>query len=491
VIFYLIKPKSTLNQGETMPENTETTESTIKRIASQLKNQEFEEEEEIGVLDEDALDDELSSEVQFDVFEDIINPRITKGDQVKYDIYVDQVRVASSLTHPNSWGRIHEEFAPQGGYVMVKSRNGQGKWLKQQGMTFGKYKNAEDSQEAVNKQTGFTPRDFMEMQAKQEEKLEKLLRDQKITLEQAAKEKLDLVSTLMTQNANKPDTSMEMFKFMMTMQQQAQQQYREDMRRADEIRREDKREADERFEKLLLAMNSKEKEIDPYQEMERYRQAEDRGYQRAMEFNQLLEEKAESKALRLAEQNKDESVTDKALKSILGTLPQVAGILNKRTAGGVPTTQNNPVPRSIPNRPQQVAPTLGGMARIDDESQEVDQQANNAKINEEEVRKQRIIQARTKILELTLPTIGADLLAESNYVETADKVCEILADKNINPLLVTKLFTVDDFFAIADDQGIVDIARESGKLDNLKDWLKGFYKSVYEKASSSQPRQSV
>ena len=105
--------------------------------------------------------------------------------------------------------------------------------------------------------------------------------------------------------------------------------------------------------------------------------------------------------------------------------------------------------------------------------------------------RQQILQARTRILELTLPTIGGDLLAEVNYVETASKVIEILADRNINPLLITKLFTLDDFFMIADEQGLIQLAKDSGKEKQLGEWLKGFYEGVKQKTSPSQPRQSV
>ncbi len=472
-------------------ENERVTDSDVKRIARTLaQNLEIEEEEApIGVLSDEELDRELTSEVQFDVFEDIINPRIKKGDVVKYDVYVDSTRVASNLTRLSSWGDVHKDYAPEGGYVMIKSRNSQGKWLKQQGMTFGKYKNAEDSDKEVNSQlnNGFTARDLMEMQAKQEDKLARLLEQQKITLEQANREKLELITTLM--GTKKDDSGMEMFKFMLQQQQLQQQQFREDMRRQDELRRQEKKEADERFEKLLLTLSSKDNEVDPYTRFKEIQEAEDRGYNKGVQFYEMLEEKSESKALKLAEQNKDESISDKAIKSVLEGLPQIAGIIKNKASQGALVQLSNPAPQiQIPSSPKVAL----GMATISDNGQNLDQSTNIDRINNEEAKRQeqakKIAHARNVILMLTLPTIGSDLLAEANYESTASKVKEILTEKRIDASLVVKLFTVDDFVKISQNEGIYDIAKEQGKEEALVNWLKGFYKSVYEKTTSQELR---
>jgi hypothetical protein len=459
----------------------------VKNIASEVVKEsvfnELEEMDEVGVKNELELSEELDSEVNFDVFEDIINPRIKKGERVTYSIAVDNVQMATGITKLCSWSEIHKTYAPQGGFVLIKPRTAKGHWIKQQGLTFGKFQGNLDDVEKETANSGFTARDFMEMQAKYDEKMERLIESTKQVTEKSANEKVDLITTLL---ANKPDnSSSDMFKLMLTMQTEQARIEREERNRQEDLRRQEKREENERFEKLLLTLTHKEDKVDPVAEILRLQEAEDRGYSKAMSFNELLEEKAESRAIQLAENTKEESITDKALSSILTSLPQVAGFLSNRAASHnveAPVAQN---PKSMPQTDNS---NPFGMETISSESHNVDNTQNVDKLNKEkelEERQAKIQHAKKVILDLTLAEIASDLIGEVDPSLTADKVIKILSEKKIDPALVCKLFVYEDFVTIADQNNLIAMAREGGKEEALLEWLKGFYNNVQQKTTAS------
>lgn len=457
----------------------------VKKIASEVVKQgifEEEEVEEIGVLSEAELNDELDPEVNFDIFEDIINPRIKKGERVSYSIAVDNIQMATGITKMSSWSEIHKDYAPHGGFILIKPRTSKGQWIKNQGLTFGKYSGTLDDIEKESDDGRFSARDIMEMQSKYDDKIERLISQTREVTEKSANDKVDMITALM---GNKSDNSSTEFLMMMMKQQSDQAEImRQENIRQEDLRRTEKKEADERFEKLLLTMSSKEDKIDPVAEILRLQEAEDRGYDKAMKFNDLLDEKAESRALQIAENTKEESITDKALSSILSTLPQVAGFLSNRSASPL-----NQAP--IVEKAQVIAPVQEnnpfGMETISDESQQVENAQNVAKLNKEkelEERQAKIEHAKSVILELTLPDIASDLIGEIDPTLTADKVIKILTEKKIDPVLVCRLFTYEDFVALADQNNLIAMARESGKEEALLNWLKGFYNDVFKKTSA-------
>ena len=461
----------------------------VKSIASMMANslgveEELEDEESSNaVLSEEELQ-LLSEKEDLDIFDNVINPRVRSGVMVKHSIWVDGERVASDIKGQGSWAKVHEKYAKNGGSTKIKVVDSKGKFIKQQTQTLGTWISSENSsEEEKSSSRGLSASDFMSLQAQQEEKFNNMMESQRMELKEASKEKIELMTMLM--GNKKDDSSLEMMKFMMTMQQQQATAQREEMRRQDELRREDQRRADERFEKLLLNMSSNDDKVDPYEQLKRIQEAEDRGYEKANKFHELLDEKARDRAAEISENTQDDSVTDKAIKSVLSSLPAVASLLSKRS--GEQAVFNQDPQKTLPET--QVS---GGLAsETIAVSPQVDQNPNTDKIDEEEVRRERVLKARTTILELTLPKIGEDMLAEVNYRETATKVIEILAENRIPPQLIARLFSEDDFFMIAKEHGIYDIAKASGKENNLTEWIKGFYASVQEETTPSRPRQSV
>ena len=450
---------------------------------------ELDEEMEADEAEVDSIEEirkEVAEKDSYDVFDDVINPRVHEGDHVKWSVIKngEQIAVRTGL---GSWETLQKEFGA--GTYKIKPRSGlNNRWLKTQTLTLGHYTGSGESVDSESKDSDIYAT-LLKEQRELYEQNERRREERERELEEKTEGKMESFLKMMTALRPEPthDKSSEILMLMMQQSKEDNKALREEMNRKEERYREEARRQEEKFEKLLVTLQAGKKDegMSLAEHFKEIREAERQAKEDTRREYERIEKLAKEKAEEMAENNSDKSITDRAIESIFTTLPHVSKALMSKNTPQRP----NPMPR----RPQQrIAPTTPKpMPEVAPQTAKVETSQVSPKIKEPTVDKTQ--KAKEVIRGLLVPEIGPQLINDGNSVDTALNCISVLEERKIPAILVVRLFELEEFFEIAKEEGIWELAETYGKVEHLKDWLASFYETIRREThqETRKPEQSV
>lgn len=318
------------------------------------------------IEDDDAYEGDIDSVdieevVEFDIFDYCQKDFVEKGDYIDYSIKKNGA-LAGTKKHPYSWEKLQREYG-EGRYQVIAKSKTTGRIVKKQSMEVDgvpeynkeNEKNSFDPSDLVSKIAEVVkPKNegpsFMELftlmnsaSEKARVEAEKSAEKQTSTLVQMMQQNTQMMLAMLTQQSSQPkqDTTGDLFRLF--------QSFAEKM--------------ENRFEKNLekiAALNQPKSDIGVLEMLKMKEDAEERGFKKYAQLNQLAEVKAQEKVDLIEEyrgegggEKKDKSMTETLIETML---PTIAGALAK--------TQSQPV--AVPQIPQQrrpVSPTRPNQQR--------------------------------------------------------------------------------------------------------------------------------
>jgi hypothetical protein len=453
--------------NEVIVSKTDISNMVEQQIAERLdeEDQDFDDME----LDSDSdIEEEVKIRQHFDVFDDVINKRVEKGDFVKWKIIKDG-EIIATRNGCSSWEDIHKEFG-KGHYQIRPRSSNSGSWLKSQTLALGEYRgDGGDIKEA--KENSFDMNSFLQFQREDREYMNEEISRRERAAEQRAEKQFGLVTSMMGER--KSDNSFEFMKLMMEQQNRADESRREEERRREDQRREDQRRADERFEKLLASLAAPKDDnstISAIEHFDKIRQVEKEAKEEAKREYEEIERKAKEKAEELAENKGDKSITEKAIEGIMETAPILAKVFAKNAGVAAPNPQRRIAAPKRKKKPMKVVGLSG------ESKQTVENPQKTSKINEGEAEKRQ--KAKAAVTEICAPIILGSIMEEENADVCANKCLEKLESWDIKREVISLLFVADDFVQLSKEQGLYEIAQASGREGDLETWLKELYECL-------------
>lgn len=448
-----------------------------EKLANEL-DEDDQYDEEYGVEMDDEYEQELMKAQGFDVFDDIINPRVDKGDYVKWKIKQDG-EVVASKSGKGSWEQIHKEFG-RGTFSIVPRSSTTHRFLKPQTLTLADYRGDEnDIVEA--KENSFDMNSFMEFQREDRQYMNEEIARREKAAEERAEKQFNLVTSMMGEK--KSDNSFEFMKFMVEQQNRQDQIRREEEQRREDQRREDQRRADERFEKLLASMATPKEDansISAIEHFEKIREAERQAKEEAKAEYEEIERKAREKAEEIAETKGDKSITEKAIEGIMETAPILAKVFAKNAGVAAPNPQRAIAAPRRAKKPMKVVGLSGT------ENQTVENPQKTSKINDSETDKRE--KAKAAITQICAPIILGSIMEEEVASDCATKCIARIEELGVDRKAIAMLFNSNDFVELAKSEGLHDIAKASGRAEELESWLKELYEFLVKPISKENDK---
>lgn len=308
--------------------------------------------------DDDAIEENVENinidEItEFDIFDHCDREFVQKGDYVDYMIKKNGA-IAGNKKHPYSWEKLQKEYG-EGRYQVIAKSKATGRIVKKQSMEVDSLPSGEkDSSEG-----GFNPNelvtrlaeiikpqkkegpDFTEIMAMMDRAADKARNEaqsQNQTLIQMMQENTKMMMLMFTsQNQNtKKDSSSDVFNLFQTFAEKMEN----------------------RFERVIDKLQNNQpvkNEVGVMEMLKLKEEAEDRGFKRYAQLNQLAEAKAQEKVELIEEyrgeggEKKDKSMTETLIETML---PTIAGALAQSKAAPIaPAKAAIPQPRGPVSRP--------------------------------------------------------------------------------------------------------------------------------------------
>lgn len=480
----------------------------------------------------DAQFEELQQEVEDrdrkDIIFDIVHPLVKAGDVPKVYIDLDGDRVATLRGNQvKDWETIHKNYAPRGGTVKLQVRNKAGHYKGQQTVNFGDYRNDEEETTQSKSESGVATELFKyvtEMSKSNDDKFERLLERMENTKQSENNQTMTLLTAVLSKTLETPknDNNLEFMKMMMDMQKSSQEQTARLIEKMDE-----------KFSRTIEKLTDGKKDdqsFSPLDVMKMIQDANKEGKDDALTMMELIDKKAELKALESSENESSKSITDRAIESLLPALPSLLAmgkganvptpspqVQNPRARRSLSQPERRPTSHQTPNRPNQGAqvqrsthaqggeiPTREVETVVVDASHGMpsvvtprNEQGNNEQVAQDS--KPSIIDTETvnqnidnsidkdalrgQVVELAIPTVLQYLAQSGGSTDCAIDVKIQLEDNGIPLHLVGELLTSELVLQIAEQQGLMDLARQSGQEEAAKDWLKDFHVSLVKECS--------
>lgn len=516
---------------ETETEKVNLTNKDIKSIAKKVKFEndleEFEYEEELETADID-IEEELShaDKVQnFDIFAEVINPQIENGTPVSWTLRRDNKVVASGRQDTFSWALVQKNYG--GGRFQVRSRNEiDNVWSKSQSLILEELKDESQSQNNINQMDVATIMKFNQETQEADRVERRREREEALELQQKRE---DIFNEKLKEN-NSGGSTMELLALMMkqsredqqrndTLRREEDEKRRQETIRLDDIRREDKKEEEKqrreekkeeekqrrqdkidseaRMETLLATIaNKKDDGVSFIDHMEKIEDAKVKARKEAKAEIKDIEERAEKRALELSEAkgDGDKSITDKAVESVLSSLPHIAQAFSgKKPAPAqrrikrkrIPTKtilNQNPIVNSDYSLNSEEN-TQTDNTQVDSSTQTIETSVetpvettsleNNTNETQNLADSQKELMLKDTINDILSPVILASLVAEEGYLPCFTKSSEQLTNSGVDIRLVNRLYSKEDMLDLF--EGMLEIARSSNKETELLTWIDGYY----------------
>lgn len=461
---------------------TETTRASkaTKKLAKTVSKKVIEELDEQGLglssLDEHFEVESETDEGDFDVFIEPAQEVIAKQGSPRFRIKKDG-QFLVTVNHPYSWDRLQQEHG--GGFYSVTCINQKGQAVKTQSQTVAEPQEPKEEEDP----TGFgfsqasgsggsnSMSEFMKFATFLKMFMgDKEAKTQAATIAQATAgtESTKVIFQMMQENSK---NSQQMFLEMMKMNQETAKAISENTTKMIQS-------MNDKFEKIV---SKKDDGVSVHQYHKELRDAEDRGYDKAMKITELIEKKADERAVEKAElmsaEEGDGSLMSSLAKNILPIISK--GLEAQSEAAKAAQTQHqarqilNPPPQQLRPLPPQFVP--GQQPPPQQQQQPARRQAPTPE-------QQAALKRRKQeyVLSKVLEPIAEGLGSEKEPFEVASTCLKILGQDKI---------TAKDVVDIFSSQDIIEIARQIGLPVEADKWLSDFY-NVIEGEALSAPRKA-
>lgn len=514
------------------------TEERTREPMFNLGNDINQDELEEHVYEEEELEAEISDRDRRDVFADVVRPRIESGDFVKVVIYRDGELVATKKGNEiSSWEDLHKsDIGNKGGVFKIQVKDERGIFRGQQTKNLGRHLESENENKSSNDLgtiTSYLSEISRQNDAKFDRMFDKMEQGKMNESNQQTQLLTALIGTLAQPKEDKSGESNMMFmKMMMEMQNKSDDKMMTLFEKMND-----------KFERIVDKISEKPKDDDGLkwpEVMQMIESAKSGAKEETQYMHELIEKKAELIAAEKSENNADESITDKALKALLPALPALiqagkggaapvapaaptAHLANnpqrRRAVRRKPTqerrvvpneaqalksqesetlrrdaTQSREVSREEPVTPVKKAshglPTVSFEDEIEVIEPEFSEISESVKMEDEpieevnfELSEEQLQALNTRMLDLCIPHVLSYIMEGGGSDDCATACINDLETNEIPLSLVEKLFSAEQLIAIADEQGLLQIAEANGQREEAVEWLRNFYDSIVQKAA--------
>ncbi len=446
-------------------------------------------------LAENEMNTPLDQALLFDIFTYCENECAARGDGVQYYIYRDNA-LLSMKHHPYSWERLQGDFGAGNYRVQAKSVT-TGSYLKQQrkmvlapegetvepeaSSTFSFQEQPAQAQQPSSPTLAETLALLRNLQddaeAKRSAGTDKLL----ATIAAITAAASPIITSLIAGRQEKPGIDPMFQMIIENMREQNRMQLEQMNRTVDELRR-------------TAEASKTPKGPDPFEFLGKLQDAEDRGYKRALQMTELVDEKAEKRAIEIStgqeKEKEDQSVTSTIIKHVGPVVaealfkhqqaqqqpahgteaqtprPQAPVLLNPPRSNpggqaGRPASQVSGQGRPVMPQPQPATPAASDpaeaikLARIAKEREDMaktvksalSSMQNTAPLTGE-------VPMKEKILHMLTPHIADCLMARTEAEEAAKGCLKILSDAGISKAAALESVTIADLEAQAKRHGL-------------------------------------
>lgn len=424
----------------------------------------------------------------YDIFEEAHRLAQSEGDIPKFLIKKDG-QMIGTMYYPCSWETIQKRYG--GGYYQVQARRASnGLILKNATEMIAALPDEEGIEEpshdsSIQNQPSFL--EFMTLLNSTQEKAEQKARD----------------AAASAQSANAM-----MMQSMMQMQQQSQQQFQMMIIELNKQSQAQSQQQQTMLTTLMTSLLSKKESGDGFTAASVMKMVQDAARDaesRTKGWFELVEKKAEAlaeeKAQAMDRGEEDESLTKSVIK---GFIPLLSQVMVNQGGGQAPAQQPPRVPvpsqplqaprqvsaplvKPNPAMPQNMAPKV-----VTPEVQKpiAPQQATKLEAArpvgpvienkaQEKSTKSEELPVKEQIINLLKMDIGQAFMLKRSASGTAEACLKKLEKKGISRQTVLDVFTLEDFFALADQYGV---------LDQAKPWISEFYAALKEKPVIAKSR---
>lgn len=438
----------------------------------------FEEEENEDELREDNSDffnasmssdseEQKTFKSNYDIFEYAQKTLEQIGDYPVFAIHRDGEQYPSKYGR-YSWDQLQQDLGG-GDYTIWAKSKATGRIIKKESRRL-----AGERKDVFKKEEDPKP-DTQYQQVNQKDDFEKLLslvqimnmnnkNDASAAL--IAKSNNDSTTTMMTTIMTQVQEQGRQFQQMLMEIQKASIQSQEKAQQ-DALRREEK--LQERFEKLMEKVTTKKDEFSLKDILEMQSKAMDRGYSSYKEQMEMAKELAEE----MSENEKEETPFSSVLKSFAPII--VNGLKNNQAQSQQLSAQDQQ--RMIEQR------------RL--EQLQLEERKRNIEIEKrrrfEETKKQKairdqLLKKKTEYWQIVAPVVAQDLgQSVLSGRETGLKVFNTLTENKISILDFLKTWPIQDMLKVADEVGIVQMAKEQNRLEEFNNFIKEVYGFMEEK----------
>lgn len=441
-----------------------------------------------GAHDDTETDIPLSMPL-YDIFEEAFRKAQALGDSPKFLIKKDGQFIAS-MTYPCSWERIQQRFG--GGHYQVQARRASnGLILKNATEMIGEDPDAKKEVHETIHQEATNQPSFLEFMT--------LLNTTQEKAEQKARE-----AAIAAQSSNNL-----MLQTVMQMQAQAQQQFQAMMMELNKQSQNQQQQQQALMTTIMSSLLAKKEGGEGFTAMSVMKMIQDASRdaeQRTKSWYELVEKKAEVLAEEKAQamssgSDENESLTKSVIKGFVPVLSQIMAAQGQGAPQVAPPQQAprqlaGPVVRPNPNMPQNMAPGVpkysGSAAPGVPAAPSVPatpQQVQKTEIASQSVNvdKMRVVgpamtpaskEKPTNTEELELKNliinelkgdIAQAFMLKKSAAKTAEACLKKLEKKGVMRQTVLDTFTIEDFFALASQYGV---------LDQAKPWITEFYEAI-------------
>lgn len=493
-----------------------------------------EDDTEVDELEE--VREQIIDKDSFDIFDHVINPRIQEGDQLKWEL-IQNGSVLGTFFEVSSWANIQEDYGGGTFKVVVKSMN-TGGYIKSETKRLAVPKVKKEQEKQAAQSADFTKilDSMMAMTQENNRRFEQMMREREREKKEENKENNGVLATVLQALITKPeprqDMSLEMMKMMIELNNKAQERTESLIERmANQMR------------DTIAALRPDDKE-DPLDIMEKINEAAEKAEQRVHKFYEQVEAKVSAAKSSDDGKSTTDKLIESFMPALPGLInlaatrpanggqqrmlptpkpnkpaqaaPQPAPKQPKKgefaprpNAPKVEPKQNAaPAPQKAPFKPAVIQGGLPGVHIRKDEpvtekkpnsmvsdvdAEEFDGEEDIEDIdfidatpdNVQEVSPDvTISEAELKVIEhhvqQCLPMIAQALMSKQDAGDTARECAAILIASNTEPAKMRKELSIEFFNQIAEDSGLMGMARAQGDEETLTTWLEALHAEIHQ-----------
>lgn len=281
-----------------------------------------------------------------------------------------------------------------------------------------------------------------------------------------AKSNNDSTTTMMTTIMTQVQEQGRQFQQMLMEIQKASIQSQEKAQQ-DALRREEK--LQERFEKLMEKVTTKKDEFSLKDILEMQSKAMDRGYSSYKEQMEMAKELAEE----MSENEKEETPFSSVLKSFAPII-----------VNGLQNNQAQVQQLSMQDQQRMIEQKRREQLQLEEQKRniEVEKRKRFEEAKRQKVLRDQLLKKKSEHWQIVAPVVAQDLgQSVLSGRETGLKVFNTLTENKISILDFLKTWPIQDMLKVADEVGIVQMAREQNRLEEFNNFIKEVYEFMEEK----------